>query len=94
VNIVDLNEQRIINDAQIDILRNANVVSDEISRVESNIVSDEAFRVISTSSIQVSFIRIFVHRARNVFLKNIIRIIFKMSSARVSKTIRLIKFFS
>jgi hypothetical protein len=94
VNIVDLNEQRVINDAQIDILRNVNVISNKMSRVESNVVSNKAFRVVSTSSIQVFFIRIFAHKTRNVFLKNIIRIIFKMSNARVSKTIRLIEFFS
>jgi hypothetical protein len=67
VNVVDSNEQRIINDAQADILRNADVVSDEMFRVESNVVSDEMSRVVSTSSVQVSFIKTFVHKARNVF---------------------------
>jgi hypothetical protein len=94
VNVVDSNEQRVINDAQADILRNADVVSDEMFRVESNVVSNEVFRVASTSSIQVSFIKTFVHRTRNVFSKDIIRIIFKMSNARASKTIRLNEFFS
>jgi hypothetical protein len=92
VKIVDLNEQRIINNTQADILRNADVVSNDVSRVKSNVVSDEAFRVASTSSIQDSFIRISAHKARNVFSKDTLRIIFKMSSARVSKTIRLIEF--
>jgi hypothetical protein len=94
VNVVDLNEQRFINNAQIDILRNANVVSNEMFRAESNVVSNEAISVALTSSIQFSFIRILVYKTRNDFLKNIIRIIFKMSNTRVSKTIRLMKFFS
>jgi hypothetical protein len=92
VNVVDSNEQRVIDDAQADFLRNADVVSDDVSRVESNVVSNEVFRVVSTSSIQNSFIKISVHKTRNVFSKNTLRIIFKMSNARVSKTIRLIKF--
>jgi hypothetical protein len=92
VNVVDSNEQRVINDAQIDILRNADVVSDDVSRVESNVVSNEVFRVASTSSIQDSFIRISAHRTKNVFSKNTFRIIFRMSSTRASKTIRLIEF--
>jgi hypothetical protein len=93
VNVVDSNEQRVINDAQIDILRNANVVSNEMFRVESNVVFDEMSRVASISSIQVFFIKTFVHRTKNVFLTNIIRIILRMSNARASKTLRLIKFF-
>jgi hypothetical protein len=92
VNVVDSNEQRVIDDAQADLLRNANVVSDDVSRVESNVVSDELFRVVSISSISDSFIRISAHRAKNVFSKNILRIIFRMSNARASKTIRLIEF--
>jgi hypothetical protein len=51
VNVVDLNKQRVINDAQIDILRNANVVSNNVSRVESNVVLNEMFCVVSISSI-------------------------------------------
>jgi hypothetical protein len=92
VNVVDSNEQRVINDAQADILRNADVVLNDVSRVESNVVSDEASRVASTSSIQDFSIRISVHRARNVFSEDTLRIIFKMSNARASKTIRLIEF--
>jgi hypothetical protein len=92
VNVVDLNEQRVINDAQIDILRDADVVSNDVSRVESNVVSDEMFRVVSISSIQDSFIRISAHKARNVFSKNTLRIIFRMSNAHASKTIYLIEF--
>jgi hypothetical protein len=92
VNVVDSNEQRVIDDTQADILRNADVVSNDVFRAESNVVSNEVFRVVSTSSIQVSSIRIFAHRARNVFSENIIRIIFKMSNARASKTIRLTEF--
>ncbi len=92
VNVVDSNEQRVIDDAQADILRNADVISDDVSRAESNVVSNEVSRVVSTSSTQVSFIRTFAHRAKNVFSKDIIRIIFKMSNARASKTIRLIEF--
>ncbi len=65
-----------------------------MSRAESNVVSDEVSRVVSISSIQVSFIKTFAHKARNVFFENIIRIIFKMSNARASKTLRLIEFFS
>jgi hypothetical protein len=94
VNIIDSNEQRVINDAKIDILHNANIVSNEMFRVKLNVVSNKTFRVASISSIQVSFIKIFVHKTKNVFSKNIIRIIFKMSNARISKTIRLIEFFS
>jgi hypothetical protein len=92
VNVVDSNEQRVIDDAQADLLRNADVVSDDVSRVESNVVSNKMFRVASISSIQDSFIRISVHKTRNVFSKNILRIIFRMSNARASKTIRLIEF--
>ncbi len=92
VNVVDSNEQRVIDDAQADLLRNANVVSDDVSRVESNVVSDEMSRVVSISSISNSFIRIFVHRAKDVFSENTLRIIFRMSNARASKTIRLIEF--
>jgi hypothetical protein len=92
VNVVDSNEQRVIDDAQADILRNADVVSNDVSRAESNVVSDEMSRVVLISSTQVSSIRTFAHEARNVFSKNIIRIIFKMSNARASKTIRLIEF--
>jgi hypothetical protein len=87
-----LNEQRVISDAQADILRNADVVSNDVSRVESNVVSDEVFRVASTSSIQASSVKISAHRARKVFSEDILRIILKMSSARASKTIRLIDF--
>jgi ssRNA-specific RNase YbeY (16S rRNA maturation enzyme) len=94
VNIVDSNEQRVINNAQTDILRNADVVSNEMSRAESNVVSNKAFCVVSISSIQISSIRIFAHKTRNNFSENIIRIIFKMLNARISKTIRLIEFFS
>jgi hypothetical protein len=61
-------------------------------RVELNVVLSEMFRVVSISSIQDFFIRIFVHKAKNVFLKNILRIIFKMSNAYASKTIHLIEF--
>jgi hypothetical protein len=92
VNVVDSNEQRVINDAQADFLRNADAVADDVFRVESNVVSSEVFRVALISSIQDSFIRISVHKARNVFSKNILRIIFKMSNTRVSKKIRLIEF--
>jgi hypothetical protein len=92
VNVVDSNEQRVIDDAHVEILRNANVVSNDVSRAESNVVSNEVFRVVSISSIQVSFIRIFAHKVKNVFSKSIVRIIFKMSNARASKTNRLIKF--
>jgi hypothetical protein len=92
VNVVDSNEQRVIDDAQADFLRNADVVSDDVSRVESNVVSDEVSRVASISSIQDSFIRISAHKTRNVFSENILRIIFRMSNARASKTIRLIEF--
>jgi hypothetical protein len=92
VNVVDSNEQRVIDDAQADILRNADVISDDVSRAESNVVSDEVSRVVSTSSAQVSSIKIFAHRARNVFSEDIILIILKMSSARASKTIRLTEF--
>jgi hypothetical protein len=92
VNVVDSNEQRAIDDAQADILRNADVVSDDVSRAESNVVSDEVFRVVSISSTQAFFIKTFVHKAKDVFSKDIIRIIFKMSSARASKTIRLTEF--
>ncbi len=92
VNVVNSNEQRVINNTQIDILRNADVVSNDVFRVESNVVLNQISRVISISSIQFSFIKIFVHKTKNVFSKNILRIIFKMSNARVSKTIRQIKF--
>jgi hypothetical protein len=92
VNVVDLNEQRVINNAQADLLRNGNVVLNDVSRVESNVVSNEVFRVASISSIQDFFIRIFVHKTRNVFLKSTLRIIFRMSNARALKTIRLIEF--
>jgi hypothetical protein len=92
VNVVNSNEQRVIDDAQADLLRNADVVSDDVSRVESNVVSDEVFRVASTSSISDSFIRISAHKAKDVFSENTLRIIFKMSNARASKTIRLIEF--
>ncbi len=92
VNVVDSNEQRVIDDAQADLLRNADVVSDDVSRVESDVVSDEMSRVASISSISDSSIRISAHRARNVFSENTLRIIFKMSNARASKTIRLIEF--
>ncbi len=92
VNLVDSKKQRVIDDAQTDFLRNADVVSDDVSRVESNVVSDEVFRVVSTSSISNSFIRISAHKARNVFSENTFRIIFRMSNARASKTIRLIEF--
>jgi hypothetical protein len=92
VNVVDSNEQRVIDDAQADILRNADVISNDVSRAESNVVSDKVFRVASTSSIQVSSIRTFAHRAKNVFSEDIIRIILRMSNARASKTIRLTEF--
>ncbi len=92
VNVVDSNEQRVIDDAQADFLRNADVVSDDVFRVESNVVSDEVSRVASTSSISDFSIKIFAHRARNVFSEDTLRIIFKMSNARASKTIRLIEF--
>jgi hypothetical protein len=92
VNVIDSKKQRVIDDAQADFLRNADVVSDDVFRVESNVVSDEMSRVASISSIQNSFIRISVHRAKNVFSENILRIIFRMSNARVSKMIRLIEF--
>jgi hypothetical protein len=92
VNVIDSNEQRVINDAQVDILRNADVVSNDVFRVESNVVSNEMFRVVSISSIQFSFIKIFVYRTKNVFSKNILRIIFRMSNARALKTIRQTKF--
>ncbi len=92
VNVVDSNEQRVIDDAQADLLRNADVVSNDVSRVESNVVSNEMFRVASISSISDFFIKISVHKAKNVFSKNILRIIFKMSNARASKTIRMIEF--
>jgi hypothetical protein len=46
VNVIDLNKQRVINDAQADILHNADVVSDDVFRVESNVVSNEMFRVV------------------------------------------------
>ncbi len=92
VNVVDLNKQRVINDAQIDILRNANVASNDVSRVESNVVSNEMSRVISISSIQSFFIRISVHKAKNVFSKDILRIIFRMSNAGASKMIRQTEF--
>jgi hypothetical protein len=94
VNVVDSNKQRVIDDSQVDILRNADVVSNDVSRAESNVVSDEVSRVVSTSSIQDSNIRTFVHKAKVVFSENIIRIIFRMSCARASKTIRLNEFFS
>jgi hypothetical protein len=94
VNVIDSNEQRVINDAQADILRNADVASDDVSRVESNVISNEMFHIVSISLIQASFIRIFAHKARNVFSENIICIVLRMSNARVSKTIRLIEFFS
>jgi hypothetical protein len=92
VNVVDLNEQRVINNTQINILRNADVALNNTSRVKSNVVLNEIFRVVLISSIQVFFIKIFVYKTKNVFLKNIIRIIFKMSNAHISKTIYLIKF--
>jgi hypothetical protein len=100
VNVVDSKKQRVIDDAQADFLRNADVVSNDVfrvesndvSRVESDVVSDEVSRVASTSSIQDFFIRIFVHKARNVFSKDIFRIILKMFNARASKMIRLIEF--
>ncbi len=91
-NVVDSKKQRVIDDAQADFLRSADVVSDDVFRVESDVVLNEMSRVASTSSIQDSFIKISVHKTRNVFSKNIFRIIFKMSNARVSKTIRLIEF--
>jgi hypothetical protein len=87
-----LKKQRVIDDAQTDFLRNADVVSDDVFRIESNVVSDEAFRIASISSIQDSFIKISVHKARNVFSENTLRIILRMSNARASKMIRLIKF--
>jgi hypothetical protein len=43
VNVVDSNEQRVINDVQANILRNADVVSDETLRAESNVVSNVAW---------------------------------------------------
>jgi hypothetical protein len=92
VNVVDSNEQRVIDDAQADLLRNADVVSDDVSRVESDVVSNEVFRVASISSISDSSIKISAHRARNVFSENTLRIILRMSNARASKTIRLIEF--
>jgi hypothetical protein len=92
VNVIDSKKQRVIDDAQADFLRIADVISDDVSRVESNVVSNEMFRVVSTSSIQDFFIKISVHKAKIFFSKNILRIIFKMSNARVSKTIRLIEF--
>jgi hypothetical protein len=92
VNVVDSKKQRVIHDAQIDFLRNANVFWNDVSYVELNVVSNEMFHVASTSSIQDFFIKTSVHKIRNVFLKNTFRIIFKMSNARVSKTIRLIEF--
>jgi hypothetical protein len=92
VNVVDSNKQRVINDAQADILRNADVVSNDVFRVESNVVSNEVFLVVSISSIQSSFIRISAQRARNVFSENILRIMLRMSNARASKTIRQIEF--
>jgi hypothetical protein len=92
VNVVDSNEQRVIDDAQADLLRNADVVSDDVLRVESDVVSNEVSRVASTSSISDSSIRISAHRARNVFSKDTLRIILRMSNARASKTIRLIEF--
>jgi hypothetical protein len=67
VNVVDSNEQRVIDDAQADLLRNANVVSNDVSRVESNVVSDEMFCVASISFIQDSYIKISAHKAKNVF---------------------------
>jgi hypothetical protein len=91
-NVVDLKKQRVIDDAQADLLRSTNVVSDDVSRVESNVVSDEMFSVASISLIQDIFIKISAHKTRNVFLENILRIIFKMSNTRASKTIRLIEF--
>jgi hypothetical protein len=91
-NVVDSKKQRVIDDAQADLLRNADVVSDDVSRVELNVVSDEVFRVASISSIQDSFIKISAHKARNVFSENTFRIILRMSNARASKTIRLIEF--
>jgi hypothetical protein len=91
-NVVDSKKQRVIDDAQTDFLRNADVVSDDVSRVESNVVSDEMSRVASISSIQDSFIKIFAHKIRNVFSESTLRIILKMSNARASKTIRLIEF--
>ncbi len=51
MNVVDLNEQRVINDAQADILRNADVISNDVFRVESNVVSNEMFCVVLISSI-------------------------------------------
>jgi hypothetical protein len=66
--------------------------SNDVSRVESNVVSNEMFRVVSISLIQSSFIRISAHKTKNVFSKNIIRIVFKMLNAHASKTIRLIEF--
>jgi hypothetical protein len=51
MNVVDLNKQRVINNAQINILRNANVVLNEMSCVELNVVLNEMFRVVSISSI-------------------------------------------
>ncbi len=92
VNVVDSNEQHVIDDAQADFLRNADVVSNDVSRVELNVVSNEMSRVASISSISDSFIRISAHRTKNVFSKNTLRIIFRMSNAHASKTIRLIEF--
>ncbi len=63
-----------------------------MSRVESNVVSDEVFRVVLISSIQDSFIKISAHKTKDVFSKNILRIILKMLNARVSKMIHLIEF--
>ncbi len=77
VNIIDSNKQRVINNAQIDILRNVNVVSNNVFCVKLNVVSNKMFRVISILSIQNSFIRIFVHKAKSVFSKHILHIILK-----------------
>jgi hypothetical protein len=41
VNVIDSNEQRVINNAQTDILRNADVVSNDVLRVESNVVTNK-----------------------------------------------------
>jgi hypothetical protein len=51
-NVVNSKKQRVIDDAQTDFLRSADVVSDDVSRVESNVVLNKVFRVVSTSSIQ------------------------------------------
>jgi curli biogenesis system outer membrane secretion channel CsgG len=51
VNVVDSKKQRVIDDAQTNRLRNADVVSDDVSRVELNVVSNEVFRVALISSI-------------------------------------------